>query len=390
MPTDSADTKFWPSYLILELTTRCNLRCLMCAINADPRIQKGGEWYGDLSLEAFDNLTNVIPMIQRIDLNGHGESLLSPHFLPILAKVKAQGAYVGITSNALLMGEEVCEAIVRHRMDEIIISIHAATPESYARISRNGKLATLIKNITTLNQLKEKHATPCPAVTFNFVGMKSNIAELVELVRLANELKVKAVAVLPLAEYDNVKGESLDSHDLITYIPPAYRLAKECGVELTIPKTYLDRIPLEILDPERAELERQQLAEKLAEEKRRETTGQKIKSFLHRCWSKLSREEPPPEVLVRDCLDPWDFFFVMQSGRVRPCCIIEENMGNLSEQPFEEIWFGEKYQKLRRDILNNTPPPQCKTCINRALTPLDALREKVQTKIANLSDVQPG
>jgi len=343
----------------------------MCAINQDPRIQKGGEWYGDLSFEAFENLSKVISKIRRIDLNGHGESLLSPHFLPILEKVKQHGAYVGITTNALLMGESIAEAIVRNKMDEIIVSIHAATPESYARISRNGKLETMIANIKSLNSFKEKYGTTLPAVRFNFVGMKSNIGELDGLIHLADELQVETITVLPLAEYDNVKGEALETSDLATYIPDALKTAEACGVALFVPKVYLDQLGISPPEPQ-------------GEEKEKRSLAHRIKSKIQSVF----RPQPPKPTTheddsapARDCLDPWDFFFVMQSGRIRPCCIIEENMGNLSAQQFEDIWFGEKYQKLRSDILNNTPPAQCKSCINRSLTTLGALRAKVHEKI---------
>lgn len=367
IPCAKSQTQFWPSYLILELTTRCNLRCLMCAINQDPRIQKGGEWYGDLSFEAFENLSKVIPRIRRVDLNGHGESLLIPRFLPILEKVKQYGAYVGITTNGLLMGEDISEAAVRNKMDEVIISIHAASPETYAHLSRNGKLETLIANIKTLNSLKERYRSVLPTIKFNFVGMKNNIGELDTLIRLASDLKVESITILPLAEYDNVKGESLDTNDLIAYIPKALKTAKAYGVILSVPKVYLDQIAIiQPLEPRIAKGGGKPLL-------------QKIKAGFRRLLPKPQAQENDG-YLVRDCLDPWDFFFVMQSGRIRPCCVIEENMGNLSTQRFEDIWFGERYQKLRNGILNNTPPAQCTTCINRPFTTLAALRAKVYEK----------
>jgi len=363
MPDINNQPKFWPSSLTLELTTRCNLRCIMCAINQDPRIQKGGKWYGDLSLEAFDNLSKVVSKIIRIDLSGHGESLLSPHFLPILEKVKQHGAYVGLTTNASLMGKGIAESIVRNQMDEIIISIHAATPESYARISRNGKFEMTVANIKTLNSLKKQYNTVLPVVKFNFVGMKSNIGELNNIINLAAGLNVEAINVLPLAEYETVKGETLDPSDLAAYIPNSLKTAKECGVNLFVPKVYLDQISAVQNVPSNKIL-----------------LKQRIKSLVN-YWLPKKKPHENSSQLVRDCLDPWDFFFVMQSGRIRPCCIIEENMGNLSKQEFEAIWFGDKYQKLRSDILKDTPLILCKTCINRPFTTLMTLRAKVHEKI---------
>jgi hypothetical protein len=70
----------------------------------------------------------------------------------------------------------------------------------------------------------------------------------------------------------------------------------------------------------------------------------------------------------------------MQNGRIRPCCVIEENMGNIVGQTFKEIRFGKKYRTLKKRIISSNPPQKCITCISRSLTTLSPLKPVVSAK----------
>lgn len=360
--TNSSCT-FYPNYIIIELTSRCNLRCIMCAINEDKRLQKGGEWYGDLDPRVIRNMESVFPKIARIDLNGHGESLLSPIFLGLLEKIKCNKTYVGLTTNAILIDKAMAEAMVRNKLDEIIISIHAAEPELYAEISRPGSFDKLMDNIATVNQYKKEYKTNLPVLKFQFVAQKRNIHQLEDLITIAKRMNISELSVLHLAEYSLVKGESLINYpDLVNkYVPAAIRCAENLGIKLHIPELYLNMLT-----------------------RRKQPNPGLLASFvkniksLYKNIGKVSSNEP----MVRNCLDPWNFFFVMQSGRTRPCCVIEDNMGNLIDQSFDEVWLGEKYNKLRGSILSNNPPKECVSCNSRPLTTLSHLKAMVSAKTA--------
>lgn len=353
---------FRPNYILLELTTRCNLRCIMCSVNDDKRLQKGGEWYGDLDSRVLSNLESVYKNIVRIDLNGSGESLLSPLFLELLKKIKKNNAkaFVGLTTNALLLDKTIAEEMVIEKLDEVIISIHAAEPTLYAEISKHGAFNKLVDNITTLNLYKEQYHTNLPVLKINFVAMKKNIHQLEDLLHLAKKLNVSELAVLHLAEYSCVKGESLIHYpDLIkTYFSASIECAKDLGIILHIPELYLNILRNQDTVP---------------------SGTNKLISIYKRLLEFFKRDSLV-DPLVRNCMDPWDFLFILQSGRVRPCCVLENNMGNLSEQTFEEIWQGDKYKELRSNILSNTPPKGCVTCSSRPLTRLSCLKKRVSTK----------
>ena len=39
-------------------------------------------------------------------------------------------------------------------------------------------------------------------------------------------------------------------------------------------------------------------------------------------------------------------------GDVLPCCFSNEVMGNVREQSFRDIWFGERYSDFRQRLIN--------------------------------------
>jgi len=55
------------------------------------------------------------------------------------------------------------------------------------------------------------------------------------------------------------------------------------------------------------------------------------------------------------------YFFVSVTGKVVPCCWNHVNMGNVKKESFDEIFNGEKYNKLRKMVLNGNDK-YCKNC----------------------------
>jgi radical SAM protein with 4Fe4S-binding SPASM domain len=70
------------------------------------------------------------------------------------------------------------------------------------------------------------------------------------------------------------------------------------------------------------------------------------------------------------CMRPWTTAYITANGNALPCCIspfATENyeslkLGNVLEQPFEEIWNDERYQQWRKKLLSDIPHEACAGC----------------------------
>ena len=65
------------------------------------------------------------------------------------------------------------------------------------------------------------------------------------------------------------------------------------------------------------------------------------------------------------CIYPWIHLHAYPTGEAYPCCHAEMKpgvVGNCRTNTLEEIWQGEPMQKLRADMLSETPHPACTRC----------------------------
>ena len=187
----------FPTHLLIETTTRCNLRCKQCAhvINKYD--------FADMSLETFYALRPLFPHAKQVALYGHGETFLYQHFFEMLKELKQHNLAVYVTTNGTLITQEVAEQLVELELDKLAFSLDAATPELFNEIRRGADFDKVLHNIRTLNALKKKAGRDDkPILSIMYCAMQSNIQELPKLVRLADELNMThGVAVMNIYEY---------------------------------------------------------------------------------------------------------------------------------------------------------------------------------------------
>ncbi len=185
--------------LYVEITTRCNLSCQMC-------VQRVWSTPADqMPLATFTRLmehVRELPEPPTIHLGGYGEPTFHPDFLEIVRLAKATGARVEMTTNGTLLTPEVNEALLDLGLDRLVVSIDSASPPGYEDIRVNSDFQHVIDNLRQLYRLKIRRAGrhADPQVEIAFVAMKSNVADLPDLPRLATRIgawKVNISNVVP-------------------------------------------------------------------------------------------------------------------------------------------------------------------------------------------------
>ena len=77
-------------------------------------------------------------------------------------------------------------------------------------------------------------------------------------------------------------------------------------------------------------------------------------------------------------------------GRVLPCCAGDINapnqLGNVYETPWDQIWNGTEYTKLRADMLNDRENPLCKYCYDTEKLRGHSMRTNMNATFAHLYD----
>lgn len=316
-----------PRELYVETTNRCNLRCRTC-----PQYFGMQEDFADLTPELVGRILDQFPFVRRVVLHGIGEPLLNKDLPQIIHDVKRRGAYALFNTNGLLLRGRLVEPVIRAGLDELRVSVDSASPETYTLVRGMDGFGRILENLRGLAELKETLASITPKVSLWITGMKSNVAELPALVRLAHETGVREVYLQRLVYSD--RGLAVQDQALfrqagdteLVAIREAERLAANLGIDL---KGSGEASATAMVGGDRAESES-----------------------------------------YRACRRPWSLMYVTANGNVLPCCIAPFTgahydgivLGNVFEETAEEIWNGQRYQKWRTAMLSEQPPEACAGC----------------------------
>ncbi len=316
-----------PSELYIETTNRCNLKCRTC-----PQYFGMSEDFADLTPELVGRILDQFPFARRVVLHGIGEPLLNKDLPGIVEMVKRRDAYALFNTNGLLLGNRLIEPVILAGLDELRVSIDSASPETYELVRGTDGFARIVRNLRELARLKDALASATPKVSLWITGMKSNVAELTALVRLAHDVGVREVYLQRLVYSERglaVNSEALfgkaADHELRA-VRDAETLALRLGVEL---KGSGEVSAAEMVTGGRSETES-----------------------------------------YRACRRPWSLMYVTANGNVLPCCIAPFTgahyagivLGNIFQETSEEIWNGPRYQAWRRSMLAGDPPGACVGC----------------------------
>jgi MoaA/NifB/PqqE/SkfB family radical SAM enzyme len=317
-----------PVCLYLETTNRCNLLCTTC-----PRTFEDLEPPADMSWELFTSIVDQFPRIARVVLHGVGEPMMVRALPRMIRHLKDRGVYVLFNTNGTLLTQRAGRLLIDAGLDELRVSLDAASAQSFARVRGRDLFARIVRNVRAFTALQSGLQCATPRVSLWLTGLKETIAELPAFVRLAHEIGVPEVYLQRLVYFAEGQGlarsesalfEQVDAGDE-AHIHAAQTLAQSLGIAFnasgaTEPGTSLRR----------------------------------------------EREQQPWSL----CRRPWTLMYFTAHGKALPCCIAPFSMrgyasftlGDATQQTLREIWNGERYQEFRRALLSDRPPPACARC----------------------------
>lgn len=190
----SVSTK--PSIITLEITTFCNIKCVMCP-QGRGLINKPEH----LSESVIDYISPFLDAETRLQISGIGEPLMSPLFWLVLQKSKKfPETHIRVNSNALLWNKKNIDIILNSNLAEVSFSLDASTNETYYKI-RGADFNKVITNIQNLVLKRRELNLKKPVINLNMTLMRENIEEITGFIKLAKKLGVDKVRVWHLDSF---------------------------------------------------------------------------------------------------------------------------------------------------------------------------------------------
>ena len=297
---------FPPSHVLLEIITRCNLRCQWCRLSEKEYRDKHG------AKMELDDILRLLPQfagVKVLMLYGLGEPLLHDDLETIIAEAKKYVPCVCFTTNGTLLTEKRTRSLAEAGLSRIHVSLDSLDHDFFKKVTGGAEIDKIINN---LEYFSRKTGIE---IRIWSVVCRENVEYLHELVSLKKKIPTFNFFHLQMAS----GTELLDKHDYSSVIPADQM------------KAFKDRIK------------------------------SLCKDYNVITDVGLLPDIPPTAPRTGICSAPWTGTVMINvNGFVTPCCVLRShNMANVHEVGFKSAWNHRNLKSFRKNILQGRYISDC-------------------------------
>lgn len=340
-----------PFHAEIHPSDRCNIDCFFCSTAS----LRGTD---EVALSRLEEMIGELKALgtRSVRLAGGGEPLFHRKTKDLLRAIFAAGLPIeNITTNAVLLLEEVSEILIDGQCDQITVSLNTADPESYARMMQTPgrNFERVVANVRNLIAQRRRRNRQTPKINLQFLVWKENYRTLPKMYALARELDVDTIFFNGLAFLKpEQKMSADDTREMMRLYEEIVRVDEYRRISII--ESYEQDIR-----PQVAEMNARLHAERNARGRVARLTHLVTRRDLswkekmqHRRKLAVARQvERESAGLDEPCVIGWHSLLIRTGGIVAPCCILQgSELGDVFKQPLRDIWYGEPYVRFRREL----------------------------------------
>ncbi len=296
--TQSIQEKYVPLVLSWNVTSKCNLKCSHCYINANDK-----NLPDELSTDAAKMLIHQITEVSRplLILSG-GEPLLREDIYEIIRYGADRGLRMGMGSNGMLIDDEVVAKLKDAGMWTVAISLDSSFPQRHDEF--RGVKGCWDRAVNAIKSLKRAGIE----TQVNCTVTQQNYDEVDDILALAESL-------------------GIDNFHLFFLVPTG----RGTNIEDITPQMYEDMITKTLAKTRKYKLN--------------------VKPSCAPQFMRVAKDQGiDMSRWVRGCMAGLYYCRIYPSGEVTPCPYLPVTLGNIREESFKDIWFNSEVFKDLRDF----------------------------------------
>jgi hypothetical protein len=196
----------------VEITSRCNLRCVYCAVSQPSYVGQ------DMETDLLDDVIGILKArrVKSVQVNAHGETTMVPGWHHRVNELAAAGVELQIITNfARLLSPEELAAMARIR--RITISVDTHRPDVLRRIRRSVSLGNILINMGNTAAKAAELGLPTPQFIWCSVISDKVAFDFVDYLRFGMAVGVRDFFIANLTKHDDVAGAENVNH--VTTLP---------------------------------------------------------------------------------------------------------------------------------------------------------------------------
>ena len=346
-----SDAIAYPKWMVIQLVERCNLRCKMCYEWGESGSYHGKESPASLDYPVIQQvLSDCLPARPYFEFFG-GEPLLYPRVIDVVRLIRQGGSKLEIPTNGILV-ETYARELVEAKLNRLWVSLDG--PEEINDQQRGqGVFQKAVKGINKLYKIRKEKGSEFPQIGISYTVTPLNHTHIEELFLNCLDLAKIDIVIFTFQLYATMQAyhryvEILGTHFGIGSAPQARGIVQDPAIFADMDIEALTRQLKKVRDICQA-----RGIHFIAFP--RTIACDNIRNYFTAQWDKMVDRRTR-------CAFPWIFAEISARGDVTVChSFYDLSLGNVYEQPFREIWRGERIKKVR-NYLRKGIFPICTAC----------------------------
>jgi MoaA/NifB/PqqE/SkfB family radical SAM enzyme len=299
-----------PYTAAIDVTRRCNLRCVGCRSHAPEKAWCPDPRNDDFSWEEFVSVCRQLQAMgtRKMILIGEGEPTLHPRLLDMIASAKNAGLFVTLVTNGTMLDAAKAQSLVKSGLDELRISLWAADEAEYGHNcpgTDTGFFLRVLDGARSVVRFRRENHDKGPRVVLHRPIEREHFRSLGRMVEVACETGCDALSFSPLKPLGGtdtrralLPEEELEVQDILASL---HGRARAHGLETNVPATLA----------------------------------------RYRIGREVWRAMP--------CYIGWIDMRIRTTGDVLACSPCRRTLGNIRQSGLAEIWNGLSFRQFRRE-----------------------------------------
>jgi len=200
----------------LDPVLACNLRCTMCYFS-NPEYVRTHK--GIFSQEEIARIATLFfPRALMVVVGCGAEPTLYKNFPEIVRLAKQSGVpNVSMVTNGKLLTERYIELLIGYGLDEIMISVHGTTRETYERFMVGASFETIHTVLRTLRDVKSRRGSRLPQLRINYTANSANFEELAALFDVFGSYELSTLQIRPVMDLGGQYRDPISAAELAKF-----------------------------------------------------------------------------------------------------------------------------------------------------------------------------
>ena len=316
-----------PRAIMASLTTRCNLKCIMCNV-IDHKTDKINE----MDSKFYKFVVANMPYLEEVVWQG-GEVFLYDKFKYLSGLAHKHRVKQKIITNGLLLNEDLINMLNKYRVN-LQVSVDAVDKKTYEEIRVGAKFENLLKKIELLKNFRDKRNSSIYSI--ETVVISKNFKQLEDLVKFAIFHKFELISFLKYIVYEKddlqlTPEQTAEVSDTIVALRNKY---KNISIKTNIELDYGCK-------EKKNDNEKNILENNIEYD---EKTKLKYEIFEN-----IGKKDHKHKDLF--CVSPWTRIYLDFNKYIRITCL--SNQMDITRHKYNEIWNSPEMAEYRRKIVDN-------------------------------------